>query len=108
MRNISTGGVTLGSNNNQLTGLTIKTKESYTIDRAFIKANAGNTSSTFYLTIKVGDTVLLSMTTVGYNNGNFKIFGQVSETPLTGQVTFIFSGSNAIKLNSIAFNAIIA
>ena len=108
VRNISTGGVTLGSNNNQLTGLTIKTKESYTIDRAFIKANAGNTSSTFYLTIKVGDTVLLSMTTVGYNNGNFKIFGQVSETPLTGQVTFIFSGSNAIKLNSIAFNAIIA
>ena len=108
VRNISAGGVTLGSSNNQLTGLTIKTKESYTIDRAFIKANAGNTSSTFYLTIKVGDEVLLSATTVGYNNGNFKIFGQVSQTPLTGQVTFIFSGSNAIKLNSIAFNAIIA
>ena len=106
VRNISAGGVTLGSSNSQLTGLTIKTKESYTIDKAFIKANASNTSSSFSLIIKVGDTVLLPSTTVGYNNGNFKLYGANAGEPLTGQVTFIFTGSNALKLNSIAFNAI--
>ncbi len=106
VRNISAGGVTLGSSNSQLTGLTIKTKESYTIDKAFIKANASNTSSSFSLIIKVGDTVLLPSTTIGYNNGNFKLYGSNASEPLTGQVTFIFTGSNALKLNSIAFNAI--
>ena len=106
VRNISAGGVTLGSGNNQLTGLTIKTKESYTIDKAYIKVNAGNTSSSFSLIIKVGDTVLLPSTTVDYNGGNFKMYGAKAEEPLTGQVTFIFTGSNAMKLNSIAFNAI--
>ena len=106
VRNISAGGVTLGSNNSQLTGLTIKTKESYTIDKAFIKANASNTSSSFSLIIKVGDTVLLPSTTVDYNGGNFKLYGANASEPLTGQVTFIFTGSNALKLNSIAFNAI--
>ena len=106
VRNISAGGVTLGSSNSQLTGLTIKTKESYTIDKAFIKANASNTSSSFSLIIKVGDTVLLPSATVGYNNGNFKLYGANSSEPLTGQVTFIFTGSNALKLNSVAFNAI--
>ena len=108
IRNISTGGVTLGSNNNQLTGLTIKTKESYTIDRAYVNVNAGNATSSFSLTIKVGEQVLLPSTTVGYNGGNFKIYGTSTRMTLTGQVTFIFTGSNALKLNSIAFNEIIA
>ena len=106
VRNITAGGVTLGSGNSQLTGLTIKTKGSYTVDRAFIKANASNTSSSFSLIIKVGDTVLLPSTTVDYNSGNFKVFGAKANEPLTGQVSFIFSGGNALKLNSIAFNAI--
>ena len=98
--------MTLGSGNNQLTGLVLKTKECYTIDKAFIKINAGNTSSSFSLVIKVGDTILLPSTTVDYNNGNFKLYGVNASEPLTGQVTYILTGSNAIKLNSIAFNAI--
>ena len=108
IRNISTGGVTLGSTNNQLTGLTIKTKESYTVDRAYIKVNAGNANSSFNLVVKVGEQVLLNTTRVDYNGGNFKIYGASSSAPLTGQVSFILSGSNALKLNSIAFNEIIA
>ena len=106
VRNISAGGVTLGSNNSQLNGLILKTKESYTIDKAYIKANASNTSSSFSLIIKVGDTVLLPIKTVDYNGGNFKLYGAKANEPLTGQVSFIFTGSNALKLNSIAFNAI--
>ena len=102
------GGFYLGSGTKNLTGLTLKTKESYTIDQAYIKAYAGNTSSSFNLTIKVGDTVLLSSTKVSYNEAQYKLYGGKVDTPLTGQVSFIFQGSNKLYLNSIAFNAIIA
>ena len=108
VRNISTGGVALGSGNSQLTGLTIKTKESYTVDKAFIKVNAGNTNSSFSLIIKIGDTVLLPSTNVDYNGGIFKIYGAKSDNLLTGQISFVFAGSNALRINSIAFNQFIA
>ena len=37
-----------------------------------------------------------------------KVMGNSVSDPLTGQVTFIFTGSSSLKINSIAFNAIIA
>ena len=102
------GGFYLGSGTKNLTGLTLKTKESYTIDQAYIKAYAGNKSSSFNLIIKVGDTILLKSTNVSYNEAQYKLYGGKVDTPLTGQVSFIFQGSNKLYLNSIAFNAIIA
>ena len=102
------GGFYLGSGNKVLTSLTIKTKESYTIDQAYIKACANNQGSSFSLVIKVGDQVLLNGSSVTYNQQKTRVFGAKSETPLTGQVTYIFTGSNALRINSIAFNSIIA
>lgn len=102
------GGFYLGSGNKELTSLTIKTKESYTVDQAYIKACANNATSSFSLTIKVGDQVLLSSASVSYNQQKTKVFGAKANAPLTGQVTYIFTGSNALRINSIAFNAIIA
>ena len=102
------GGFYLGSGTKNLTGLTLKSKESYTIDQAYIKAYAGNTSSSFSLIIKVGDQVLLNTTTVSYNQAVYKLYGAKVDTPLTGQISYIFTGSNKLYLNSIAFNAIIA
>ena len=104
--NISGGGVTYGSGTKPITALTIKTKESYTINAAYIKAFAGNKSSSYTLTIKVGDEVLLPATTV--NNYDALLFGQKINEPLTGQLSYIFVGMNSLKINSIAFNAIIA
>ena len=107
INNISTGGITVGSNPRSLTKLTIKTKESYTIDQAYIKANAGNTTSSYKLVIKVGDDILLSETAVPYNDKKFKLFGAKTTMPLTGQVSFIFTGSTSLMINSVAFNSII-
>lgn len=105
--NISAGGVTFGSGTYPLRSLTLKTKENYTVDAAYIKAFVGNKDSSFQLTIKVGDTVLLNQTTVN-NKDVGKIYGQSTNNPLTGQVSYIFTGTNSLKINTIAFNTIIA
>ena len=104
--NVFGSGFYLGSGTKTLTGVTIKTKESYTIDQAYIKTYAGNQSSNFNLTIKVGDQVLMSATRVTNNSAVYKMYGASVSTPLTGQLTFIFTGSNALRLNSIAFNVV--
>ena len=100
------GGVTFGSSTSgkEVTSVTIKTKNSVTIDAAFIKAFRGNKDSSYQLTIKVGDTVLLSPTTV--NNADAQIFGKKLTASVTGQLTFIFTGGSSLKINSIAFNEV--
>ena len=106
MQNISSGGITIGSSTYPLTSFTLTTKNSYEITGAFIKAFRGNADSSYQLTIKVGDEVLLNSTTV--NSADSKQFGNSLTTPLTGQLSFIFTGSSSLKINSIAFNAVIA
>ena len=102
--NISAGGMTIGSNTYPCTKYTITTANAYTIDSAFIKAQAGNATSSYTLTIKVGDTTVFTKTV--NDSTSWKVFGGALETPVTGQVSFIFTGSASLKLNSIAFNAI--
>ena len=106
IQNISAGGITVGSGTYPLTRFTLTTKNSYEITGAFIKAFRGNADSSYQLTIKVGDEVLLDSTTV--NSADSKQFGNSLATPLTGQLSFIFTGSSSLKINSIAFNAVIA
>lgn len=105
INNISAGGITIGSSNRSLTKLTLTTKESYTIDKAYIKAMAGNASSNYSLTIKVGEIVVATKT-VNDSTG-WKFFGETVEEGLTGQISFIFIGSTSLKINSIAFNSLI-
>ena len=108
IRNIGTGGVTLGSGNSEMTSFVLKTKNEYTVDRVYIKACASNTSSSYNLTIKVGDTVLWDNTTVSYLKNGFNCYGGAISGSVTGQVSYIFTGSTALKINSVAFNQIIA
>ena len=108
IRNISAGGVTLGSSNSPLTGFVLKTKNTYSVDKIYIKACAGNTSSSYYLTIKVGDTIVWEDESVTYLSNGYLCFGGAISETLTGQVSFVFTGTNALKINSIAFNRIIA
>ena len=97
--------ITIGSSNRSLTKLILTTKESYTIDKAYIKAMSGNASSSYSLTIKVGETVITNKTVNDSNN--WKVFGDSLEESLTGQISFIFIGSTSLKINSIAFNSLI-
>ena len=106
INNISAGGITVGSNSRILTKLVIKAQNAYTVDGAYIKAMAGNASSSYSLTIKVGDTVVFTKTINDSNN--WKVFGGALSESLTGQVSFTFTGSASLKINSIAFNALIA
>ena len=106
INNISAGGITVGSNTRVLTKLTIASSASYTVDKIFIKAQAGNASSSYALTIKVGDTVAFTKTV--NDSTAWKDFGGALNEPLTGQISFIFTGSSSLKINSIAFNALIA
>ena len=105
VRNISTGGITFGSGNNSLTKLTIKTKNSYKINAAYIKAFVGNVNSSYRLTIKVGDATILNTTSVD-NKDVAKVYGASRNATLEGQLTYIFEGSSSLKINSVAFNII--
>ena len=104
INNISAGGITVGSSTRSLTKLTITTSDSYTVDRVFIKAMAGNASSSYTLTIKVGETTVFTNTV--NDSTTWKNFGGALNEPLSGQISFIFIGSSSLKINSIAFNAI--
>ena len=99
-------GVTLGSGTKPLTKFTLTTKESYKIDAAYVKAFVGNVNSSYKLTIKVGESVLLPQTTVN-NKDVAKVYGTSVSGALEGQLTYIFEGSTSLKINSVAFNVII-
>ncbi|MCQ3035891.1 MAG: hypothetical protein MJ248_06755, partial [Bacilli bacterium] len=101
-------GFKMGSGTYAVTKVIITTVDEYTVDAAYIKAFASNTSSSFNLKIMVGTSILLNSDTVTYNNQTPAVYGSTSNTPLTGQVSFILTGSNAISLQSIAFNKVIA
>ena len=107
VQSISGGGATFGSGTYPLTDLTIKTKNTYTVDAAYIKAFVGNVDSVYWLTIKVGETTILNQKAVN-NKDVGKVYGKSVSVPLTGQITYIFSGSSSLKINTIAFNSIIA
>lgn len=92
-----------GSENKDCTGITIKCNFGYTIDKAYIKCRANNNSSSFKLTIKVGDATVLDNINITSNNGQYAIYGG-SFAPTFGQVSFILTGSNALRINSFAFN----
>ena len=104
INNISAGGITVGSGTRVLTKLTISTQNSYTVDSVFIKAMAGNASSSYTLSIKVGDTVVFTKT-IDDSTG-WKVFGGTLDESLSGQISFVFTGSSSLKINSIAFNAL--
>ena len=99
------GGITIGSKSKPCTRFELRTKNNYTVDAVYIKAFTGNSESIYQLTIKVGETVLLYKTTV--NTGTVKQYVVNPETPVTGEITYIFTGSSSLKINSIAFNEII-
>ena len=103
--NITGGGVTFGSGTKPITKVTLKTKNSYKINAAYVKAFRGNASSSYELSIKVGDNVLLATELV--KNADSQLFGARVNEPLTGQLSFVFEGSSSIKINSIAFDYII-
>jgi len=98
-------GVTIGSGTKPLTKFVLKTKNSYKINAAYIKAFVGNTNSQYRLTIKVGEQTLLAQTIVN-NKDVAKIYGTSLASNLEGQLTYIFEGSSSLKINSVAFNII--
>ena len=104
INNISSGGITAGSKDRILTKLTIATRDSYTVDKVFIKAMAGNAESSYTLTIKVGDVAVFTKTI--NDSTAWKTLGGALDESLTGQISFIFTGSSSLKINSIAFNVI--
>ena len=99
------GGFYMGSGTSgkDCRGATITCKYGYTINKAYIKCRANNNSSSFKLTIKVGDKTVLDNITVGPNNGQYAIYGGTFE-PAFGQISFILTGTNALRINSFAFN----
>ena len=98
-------GTTFGSKTRVLSKLTIKTKNSYSIDAAYVKAFVGNNESSYQLTIKVGESTIFAGTV---NNKDIaKVYGASLNAPVTGQLEYVFSGSSSLSINSIAFNEII-
>ena len=103
--NADGGGITIGSTNRVLTQLIVTTKNIYTVDAVYAKAKAGNASSNYSLAIKVGNVTIAS----GNINDSkeMKVFGGALADTYTGQISFVFTGSSCLKLNSVAFNSII-
>ena len=98
------GGITVGSGPRVLTKLILKTKNIYTFDAAFLKAKAGNGTSSYTVNIQVNGASIYTNTID--DSENWKVFGSTFQETYTGQITFVFTGSSCLKLNSIAFNAI--
>ncbi len=103
LQNISAGGFTMGSGTNSVTRVVLTTVGSYTIDQAYIRAKVNNASSSYVVTIKVGNTTIYS----GRVNDrlSWNTFGGLCEEQ-TGQISYIFEGGNALCLNAVAFNEI--
>ena len=101
--NTSSGGFKMGSGTVPVTRVTLTTKNSYTIDRAYFNCYAANTSSSYTLVILVGETEVYRGTVINSSTGITYggVFGQQ-----TGKVSYIFTGSNAINLCSVAFNVV--
>ena len=99
-------GMTLGSKNRPLTKFTLTSLNSYKIDAAYIKCYIGNNESDYWLSIKVGNHRFVN--THHVSNDAVQIFGSVEQEAYEGQITYYFEGSSSLKINSIAFNQIIA
>lgn len=92
-----------GSSGKECKGATITSANSITINKAYIKCRANNNSSNFKLTVKVGEKIVLSNINITANNGQYAIYGGTFE-PAFGQISFILTGTNALRINSFAFN----
>ena len=103
LQDTSAGGFKIGSGTVAVTGITITSVNSYTVDCAYMKCYAANASSSYTLKIYVGDTEVYSGNVT--NTSTAVTYGGEFET-LTGKVKFVFTGSNAINLNGIAFNKV--
>jgi hypothetical protein len=74
------------------------------VDEVFVDCCAANKSSSFSLTVKVGETVVYSSSII-YNADSTIIHGG-SISSATGKITYIFSGSNSLLLGALAFNVV--
>ena len=101
----SSGGFNIGSGTYIASRISFTTVDSVTVDEVYFKGIAYNSSSSYTLTIKVGETVAYSGT-VPYVNATFKTFGKHLTSPLTGQVSYIFEGSNSMHFYAFAFNEV--
>ena len=103
LQNMSAGGFKLGSGTYTLNSFTLTTDTEYTIDKVFIKAYAANQSSEYTLKIYVGEEQVYT-STVNYNNSSWKVYGGELDQTYTGQISFVFEGTNALALYSMAWN----
>lgn len=107
--NTSSGGegfsMGSGTSGKNCYGIIIQSRDEFTLNKAFIKCRANNKNSTFTLKVMVGDTVVLNNITITNNNDEFGEFGGTF-TPITGRISFIITGSNALRINSFAFNIV--
>jgi len=100
------GGIKIGSGTKPLNGIKITSVNSYKINAIFIEAFSANKSSTYDLTIKVGDTKVRDRLGVSYNSAEYSTYGTKLNEPLEGKIMFEFNGSNSIQLRNISFNVV--
>ena len=99
-------GITIGSKTKPLTKLTLTSVASYKINAAFVKAFIGNNESDYWFSLRVGSRTFVN--TYHVNQDSAEMIGKVEDTYYEGQITYYFEGSSSLKINSIAFNQIIA
>ena len=101
------GGFKIGSSTASVTRFSIKTKNSYSINRLYIKCGVANKSSSYKLLFKVAGSTVKIVSSVN-DNVNYVRYGIAFDEPIEGDIEFVFNGSNGLRINSIAFNTIIA
>ena len=104
LQNIGTGGFKLGSGTYTLNSFTLTSSYEYTVDKVFIKAYAANQSSEYTLKIYVGGEEVYT-STVDNNSSAWKVYGGELDQAHTGQISFVFEGTNALALHSMAWNS---
>ena len=94
----------MGSGTYHVTKVTLKTVDSYTIDKIYINARAGNKDSSYSLKIYVDDELVYTNSIT--DKDIFVTKGLTLNEAKTGVISYVFEGSNALWLRYIAFNEV--
>ena len=100
-------GTKFGNGTTPVKNLSFITKESVTIDKAYISLNAAS-KQTYKLTIKVGDETIVNNMTINYNSAGPLAYGVSLETSKTGRLSFLLSEvtSGAATVQTLAMNVV--
>ncbi len=100
----SDGGFIMGSSTYSVNKVTLKTVNSYTVDKLYMSLRTGNKNSSYTIKMYVGSELIYTGSVT--DNSMFYTRGIILSEVKTGIISYVFEGSNALWLRYVAFNEV--